>query len=105
MICRGSDALNCQHDVVLGRARIEASPDTASEETYQAENIDYLAAQLHRGGDPYDVEEAQEQIVHCATAIHVVQAHAGIFRYQGPARAPVILAEREYTGVKGYQEE
>lgn len=93
LICRSSNALDCKHNIVLASARIEASPDTASEQTCKTENIDYLAAQLHRSGDPYDVEETKQEIVHRATPIHVVQADAGIIRNQGPTSAPVIFAE------------
>lgn len=85
--------MNCKHNIVLTGARIEASPDTTSEETYETENIDYLAAKLHRSGDPDDVEEAKQEIIHRATAIHVVQADAGIIGDQGPASAPVIFTE------------
>lgn len=56
-----------------------ALPDGAAGTDERGDEEHRSAADLHSGRDPEDVDQAEEEVVECAAAVHVGEGDAGLF--------------------------
>lgn len=99
LVSRSADPRQGQHDVVLRSASVKPTPDASSKQENQTEDVHNFPAELHRGRNPNNIEEAKQEVVDCRATVHIGQADTGVLGYQGPTGAPVVLPEGERAGI------